>query len=247
MNDMSPPPRDHNKGPAFNPDLVDELAAKAGEVADAAGEWKDAGKIESKEQAQKANDFLSGARQIFKEIEERRKAEKQPFLDAGREIDAAFNRVKETVERAANLVKPLVETFLREQEAKERARKAEEGRKARAEAQAAERARKQAEERNDVMGQQEAEERADAAREAEAEAQKAESAKLDSATGGGKRTALRTRRYAEITNVNQAMLHYRAHPELTDTLLRLARADIRSAKGKAIKIPGFEIMEERKL
>ena len=161
-----------NNGPAFNPDLVDELATKAGEVADAAGEWKDAGKIESKEQAQKANDFLSGARQLFKEIEERRRAEKQPFLDAGREIDAAFNRVKETVERAANLVKPLVETFLREEEAKERARKAEEERKAREEAEAAERARKQAEERNDVVGQQEAEERAEAAREAEVEAQK---------------------------------------------------------------------------
>jgi hypothetical protein len=97
------------------------------------------------------------------------------------------------------------------------------------------------------VGQQEAEERAEAAREAEAEAQKAESTKLDSATGGGKRTALRTRRYVEITNVNQAMLHYRAHPEMTDLLLRLANAEVRSAKGKAIKIPGFDIKEERKL
>lgn len=247
MKDMLPPPKGHNQGPVFNPDLVDELATKAGEVADAAGEWKDAGKIESKEQAQKANDFLSGARQLFKEIEERRKVEKQPFLDAGYEIDAAFNRVKETVERAANLVKPLVEAFLREEEAKEKARKAKEERKARREAEAAEHARNQAEERNDVVGQQEAEERAEAAREAEAKAQKAESAKLDSATGGGKRTALRTHRYAEITNVNQAMLYYRAHPEMTRLLLRLANAEVRSAKGKAINIPGFDIKEERKL
>jgi FtsZ-interacting cell division protein YlmF len=247
MNDLSPPSSGHNQGPVFNPDLVEELSAKAGAVADAAGEWKDAGKIISKEQAQKANDFLSGARLLFKEIEERRKAEKQPFLDAGREIDAAFNRVKETVERSAKLVKPLVEAFLREEEAKERARKAEEERKAREEAAAAERARRQAEERNDVVGQQEAEERAKAAREAEAEAKRAESAKLDSATGGGKRTALRTSRFAVITNVNQAMLHYRDHPEMTELLLRLANSEVRSAKGKAIKIPGFEIKEERKL
>ena len=236
-----------NKGPAFNPDLVDALAAKAGKIADAAGAWKEAGKIESEEQAQKANDFLSGARQIFNEIEERRKAEKQPFLEAGREIDAAFNRVKETVERAATLVKPLVEAFLRDQEAKERALRAEQERKARAEAKDAERARRQAEERSDVLGQQEAEERAEVARGAEAEAQQAQSAKLESATGGGKRTALRTYRSAQITDINQAMLHYRARPELSDTLLRLARADIRAAKGKAITLPGFAITEERKL
>ena len=43
------------------------------------------------------------------------------------------------------------------------------------------------------------------------------------------------------------MLHYRARPELSDTLLRLARADIRAAKGKAITLPGFAIIEERKL
>lgn len=236
-----------NNGPAFNPDLVDQLAAKASEFADAAGEWKDAGKIETKEQAQKANDFVKGARRFFNEIEARRKSEKQPFLDAEREIDAAFNRPKETTKRAINLVAPLVEAFLKAEEAKERARKAEAERKAREEAEAAERARRLAEERNDVLGQQEAEERSEAAREAEAEAQKAESAKLDSATGGGKRTSLRTQRYAQITNINQALLHYRENPEMEALLLRLANAEVRAAKGKPISIPGFEIKEERKL
>jgi hypothetical protein len=247
MNDMTPAPNDHNQGPAFNPDIVAELADKARNMADVAGSWKDAGEITTREQAQQANDFLSGARKLFKDIEERRKLEKKPFYEAGRAIDAAFGEVRETVERAAGLVKPLVEAFLRAEEAKERARRAEEKRQAQAEAEQAEQARKQAEVRNDILGQQEAEKRAVAAREAEAEAQKAQSTKLDSATGGGKRTALRTRRYAEITNVNQAMLHYRAHPEMTDLLLRLANAELRAAKGKAITIPGFDIQEERKL
>lgn len=247
MNDMTPPPAGDNKGPAFNPDVLEELAKKAAELADAAGAWKDVGEITSQEQADKAGDFLTGARKMFKDIEDRRKAEKQPFLDAGREIDAAFKKVAEIVERSAKMVKPLVEAFLRAEEAKERARKAEEERKAREEAAAAEAARKQAESRNDVIGQQEAEEREAAAREAQAEAQKKESAKLGSATGGGKRTSMRTRRYAEVTNVNQAMLHYRDHPELKDVLLRLANAEVRAAKGKPITIPGFIVKEERGL
>ena len=180
-------------------------------------------------------------------MEARRKDEKQPFLDAGREIDAAFNKIKETIERAANLVKPLVETYLREKEAAERARKAEEERKAREEAEAAERARRQAEDRNDVIGQQEAEERLEEAGKAVEQAAKTESAKVGSATGGGKRTALRTHRFVRITNLNQALLHYRDHPEMTDLLLRLGNADLRAAKGKDITLPGFSTHEERKL
>lgn len=245
MNEMSGV--GHNNGPAFNPEILDSLSSKVAEIADAAGDWKDAGEIVSKAQAEKANDFLSGARKLYKSIDDRRKVEKQPFLDAGREVDAAFNSLKETVDRSAKLVKPLVEAFLRAEEAKERARKDEEARQAREDAEAAEAARRRAEARNDVIGQQQAEDQAQAAREAEAEAAKVESAKLDSATGGGKRTALRTRRYAEITNINQALLHFRDRAEVSDLLLRLANDQIRRAKGSDISIPGFEVKEERKL
>jgi hypothetical protein len=246
MNDH-PPATGHNKPPAFDPDKLAELEAKAKEFADAAGEWKEAGKIDSAEQAQKANDFLSTGRAIHKQIEETRKVEKEPFLAAGREVDSAFNSLKDIVERAAALVKPLAEAFLREQEAAERKRRDEEARKAREEAAEAERARLQAEARNDVVGQQEAEQREKAAREAEKEASKTESAKLGSATGGGKSTSLRTRRWAEITNINQAMLHYRDSPEMADLLFCLANAEVRASKGKPLTIPGFTIKEERKL
>lgn len=248
MNDQSNPPSiGDNKGPAFNPDVVDEFAAKASEFADAAADWKEAGEIENEEQAEKLSDFLKGAGKLLKDVEARRKLEKQPFLEAGKEVDDAFGVVKDLINRTGKMVKPLLETYMQKKEAAERARQAEAQRKAREEAEAAERARKQAEERNDIVGQQEAEQREAEARTAEVAATKVESAKVGSATGGGKRTSLRTRRFAEITNINQAMLHYRERPEMTDLLLRLANAEIRAAKSPDVKIPGFAVKEERKL
>lgn len=237
----------HNNPPAFNPEALDELSAKAADIADAAAEWKEAGEITTKEQAEKLNDFLAGARKTISAIEDKRKAEKAPYLEAGRKVDEAFGKQREIVERAGKLVKPLLEMFLRAQEEKERKRKAEEARKAQQQAEEAERERRQAEARNDLVGQKDAEEKAKAAAEAAAEAQRNESAKVDSATGGGKRTALRTNRWVEIVSINQAMLHYRDNPEMSSFLIRLGNADLRAAKGKEIALPGFEIKVERKL
>lgn len=96
----------HNQGSAFNPEVIEGLKSKAAEFGDAAGQWKGAGPIETEEQAAKANDFLNGARLLAKDVEARRKEEKQAFLDAGREIDAAFNDVKEFVNRSGLAVTP---------------------------------------------------------------------------------------------------------------------------------------------
>ena len=248
MNDLSNTPGiGDNNGPAFNPEVVSEFEAKAREFADAAGAWKEAGSIESDEQAAKANDFLSGTRKLAKEVEDRRKAEKQPFLDAGREIDAAFKKVINLLDGAANMVKPLQQDFLRRKEAEAAKARAEAERKAREEAEQAEAARRAAEARNDVAGQQEAEERAKAAEEEAAKAAKFESAKASSATGGGRTQSLRTVKTARITSINQAMLHYRDRPEMAELILRLANADARAAKDQEITIPGIEITIERKL
>lgn len=246
MNDMTPGMGD-NKGPAFNPEVIKDLTEKAREIADAAGEWADLKELTSKDQSEKLNDFIEGARKEHQAVEERRVDEKKPFLDAGRAIDEAFNKVKGIIKAAEEKAEPLLAAWMRKEEEEERARKAEEAQKAREAEEQAERQRKAAEARNDVVGEEEAKEAAKKAQKAQKAAQKPTKASVSSATGGGRKRSLRTRRYAEITNVSAALLHYRTNPEIADTILRLANAEIRASKGKAVEIPGIEVKEERVL
>lgn len=249
MNDLSNTPAGigDNRPPAFDPDAYDAFTAKVRDFSDAAAEWKESGAIDDKETAEKAGDFLSGARKLFKEIEEKRKAEKQPHLEAGRTIDAEFKKLTSAIETAVAWVKKPLEAYMQEQERIDRERKAEEERKARAEAEAAARAQAEAEARNDIMGQEEAKAAAEEAQQRQQEAQKVETAKVGSATGGGRRTAMRTERKAQIESVNLAFAYYRDRPEVTALLVQLANADIRAAKGADITLPGFKIITERKL
>ena len=237
----------HNNGPVFNTEVVDAFAAEATEIADAASEWAGV-EIASDTKAGELKDFLDTARAKLKEIEDRRKAEKQPFLDAGRDVDTAFNRVKDIIEKAGKLAKAPLEAYLKEQQriAEERRRAEQEA--ARKAAEEAERERMIAERNRNAAAIIEAEEKAKKAAEAAKAAAAPARAQVSSATGtGSNRTGLRNHRSAQITNINQAMLHYRGHADLAECITRLANADIRSAKGAQITIPGIDIIEEQKL
>lgn len=237
----------HNKGPVFNTDVVEAFAAEATEIADAASEWGGV-EITTETKAGELKDFLDTARAKMKEIEERRKVEKQPFLDAGREVDAAFKKVTGIIEQAGKLAKAPLEAFLREQQriADEKRRAEQEA--ARKAAEEAERERLIAERNRNAAAMAEAEEKRKEAEEAAKEAEKQRRAQVSSATGtGANRTGLRTTRSARIKNINQAMLHYRDRQELAEVITRMANADIRAAKGAAITIPGIDIIEEQKL
>jgi len=237
----------HNNGPVFNTEVVDAFAAEASEIADAASEWAKVA-IGNETKAGELKDFLDTARAKLKEIEDRRKVEKQPFLDAGRDVDTAFNRVKDIIEKAGKLAKAPLEAYLKEQQ-----RIAEERRRAEQEAalkaaEEAERERMIAERNRNAAAIIEAEEKAKKAAEAAKAAAAPARAQVSSATGtGSNRTGLRNHRSAQITNINQAMLHYRGHADLAECITRLAKADIRAAKGAKITIPGIDIIEEQKL
>lgn len=249
MNDLSntPAKMGDNRPPIYDPDIYADFDGKVRDFADAAAAWKEAGAIESQEQAEKANDFLAGARKLFKEVDDRRKVEKQPHLDAGKTIDSDFGRLKDLIEKAVAWVKTPLAAYMQEQERIAAQKRAEAEAKARAEAEAAAEAVRQAEARNDLVGAAEAEEAAKAAEKAAKAAEKIKGGQVGSATGGGRTAALRTVRHAEIANINTAFLTYRAHPEIAETLVRLANADLRSAKGADIDLPGFTIITERKL
>src|SRR5690606_29086332 len=101
------------------------------------------------------------------------------------------------------------------------------------------------------------EERAEAARKAAeiAEAQAAANAgpaRMESATGLANRRALKTKRTPVIVSLPQALLHYKAEPELAELIERFAARDLRNAptvRGhKQIpQIPGIAWNEEKVL
>ena len=237
----------HNNGPVFNTEIVEAFAAEASEIADAASEWADV-EITTATKAGELKDFLDTARAKIKEIEERRKAEKQPFLDAGREIDANFRKVAGIIEQAVKLARAPLEAFLREQQRIADEKRRAEQVAARKAAEEAERERLIAERNRNAAAMAEADEKAKKAAEARKAAEAEARVKVASATGTGtNRTGLRTVRSARLSNINQAMLHYRDRQDLHDLIVRMANADIRAAKGHSIKIPGIDIYEEQKL
>jgi hypothetical protein len=79
------------------------------------------GAITAQEHADKAANFKSLFGDLEGEAEKARKAEKEPILKAGREIDAAWNPVVELASGSKKKLASLLTPFLREQEAKARA------------------------------------------------------------------------------------------------------------------------------
>lgn len=237
----------HNRPPHFDPEEVAGYKARVADFADAAGEWLDLEKIETEEQASKLNDYITGARQLAKEIEEARKAAKQPHLDAGSAVDNAYKPLTNPLEKAVAKVKALLTAFALAKAEREEKARLEAIRKAREEHEAAEKAAREAASRNDVMGESEAEARL---KEAEKAAKKAETARptgqIASATGGGRTAALRPYYDARVIGVKQAVLWaIETHPaDVMDLLTRLANAEKRH--DKTVEIPGivFDVRKE---
>ncbi|CUH60269.1 hypothetical protein [Thalassobacter stenotrophicus] len=237
----------HNKGPVFNAEIVEAFAKEAAEIADAASVWGEKN-ISTPAEAGKLKDFLDTARSSLKEIEARRQEEKKPFLDAGREIDAAFKKITGVIEAAGKIAKAPLQEYLDEQDRIAEEQRRAEQQAARKAAEEAENERRIAERNRNAAAIAEAEEKAAAAVEAAKASEAERKTRISSATGtGNNRTSLRTVLVGRLSNINQAMLHYRERQELHDLIVRMANADIRAAKGQPIKIPGIEIFEEKKL
>lgn len=234
-----------NRPPPFDADQISELDQKVRDFTDAAGEWADLKKIETEEQAGKLVDLLSGARGLYKKIDDARKDAKKPHDDAAKAVQAAFKPLLDKMERVAKVAKSLQAAWLTEKEAEERRERERLAREAEERRIEAERLAREAESRNDIDGQVEAEAAAKAAEEMARAAQREVSTSAKSASGGGRTVALRTVREAEIANIRHLFMHFQNHPDVVDVLRRLANAEIRAAKGAPIEIPGITIIERK--
>lgn len=240
----------HNRPPVYDATAVEAFEAKVREHADAAGAWLDKGEIGSEEDAERLNDLLAGCRALAKQIDDKRKAEKEPHLAAGRAVDTAFKRLTEPLSRTMDRLKPLLTGWAQKKRAEqEAARQAEIAAARKAEEEAREAAEKAAK-RHDTMGEAEAAARLEAAQKAEREAERRKaSGAIHSATGGGRTAALRTYRAARVVNVRRAFMALEEEfgAEIAEFLEGLANRRIRAAKGKPVEIAGIEIIEEQRV
>ena len=62
--------------------------------------------------AARANDFITGAKQLAKEAEEARKAEKAPHLEAAKAVDASWEAIQTRIAKVIGLVAPPFELKL---------------------------------------------------------------------------------------------------------------------------------------
>lgn len=254
LDDSNPARPGHNSGDAMPYDLAafQPLELRAREIADAGAAWIKLPKIETEEQAQKANDFLAQVKKIEKDTEAERKAQKAPHETAGKAVDAAFKGLLDPLSKIAGPVKSKLVAFADEKrraEEVEKARLAEEARKATEES---ERLKAQAEQRGDVFGQAEAEKAAKDAAKMAKDAAKPVKAQIKSATGGGRTMAVRTIKRARITNINKAFAFFRDHADegflnaLQTEITRMAEFELRRKDGPS-EIPGIEVYEERNI
>ncbi|MBV7408734.1 hypothetical protein [Maritimibacter sp. DP1N21-5] len=240
-----PAPAGHNNPPPYDPEVIASFNRIIDEWSDAGGQWLDLGEITTEAQSNHLTDFISGGRKIAKQVEDARKAAKEPHDTAAKAVQAAFAHPEETIDRLIKAALALQAPFL----AKEQRRKEEEQRRAREEARRREEeaaaARAAAEARNDTAGIVAAEQAQKEAEKAAKVASREVKAQGKSASGGGRTTSLVTVRRAEIVSINALFMHYRDRPEVSDLLTRLATADVRDKDVDETKIPGIRVIEEK--
>lgn len=191
-----------------------------------------------------ANDLIRLCGNLSKEIDAHRKKEKQPHLDAGRAIDGTFNPLVADAKAAPNALRERLAAHLREQErkAQEEARKAQEE---------AERARIEAEAEKAVSmpaDEDEIEQHA-AAKEVQAEAAAAQADKARTAKGshGLMASGLKTKREVVVTDPVGLVRHFHKHPDVIELCHKLAKAQVRAARGGEVNIEGIAVKEVRTL
>jgi hypothetical protein len=244
-----------NNPPVVDPEMLAQARAKADEFGAKAKEWKDLGKIETKDQAEKLADFVKGARDVSKVIDGMRVAAKKPHDDAATKVQATFKPLLDGIAAMVEALKPMQEAWLKAEQKRIAEEQAVIAREAEAKRVAAEQEAAAAEQRGDFVGAAEQQAAAEEATKAVAKAEKAAAspkASVGSASGAGKAIGLKRYPKAEITNARLAALHFLDNPSLRECITQLALAAARSAGVEALQngeltIPGITLSIEERL
>jgi hypothetical protein len=170
------------------------------------------------------------------------KAEKQPHLDACREVDDKF-RFRETVKDWGARLRTVFENWMRAEEAKARAEAEKKHREELAKAQA-ERERIEAERKKKL-----ADDPVAALTDDEPEMPELplapEPIKINAGGGVGRAAGLKTVYVGEIVDYEATIKHYRNHPDVRAVIEKLVARAVKSDKTEA-NIPGVKVTEDRR-
>ena len=181
-----------------NPPAVEAMALHVEGLFKLVSDTTDGAEVATDEQEAALDSLLSDVKQAAKDAEATRKAEKEPHLEAGRQVDAAWKPIKDRLDMAAGEIKRLLTPY---RVAKQKAREEAE-RKAREEAEAKEAAaRAKLQEPEHLQARFDAEEELKAASKLKAVA----NCTAREATG------LRTRKIVTVTDHRAALLWMAKH------------------------------------
>lgn len=201
-------------------------------------------KVETQDQANKIGVLSKRIAGISKRATDLHKVEKQPHLDAGRNVDNKWRELKEDPDALSKKLKRHIDAYLQEQQRIEldRQRKArEEAERIQREADAARIAAEQASAKNDNSA-------SEAAAEAERLAQQAAAAEREtqarnaSAGRTGAKVSLRTFVFAEITDFDKLLLALKDRAEIKELVETLANRAARSG----VELAGMVIKSEQR-
>lgn len=211
-----------------------EFSKRVSDFCDAAGAWADLKQIGSEAQAERLNDFITGASRLEKAVDAARVEAKEPWKQRGEAVDAAFNPLRAKLDKVALAMKPLKADWLKREKDRKEREAAEKKRLADEALEAARKLKAEAEARNDFSGAAEAEALEKAAQKDVKKADKPVRVSVGSATGAGRASGLRTVWHAEITNIRAVFMHFQDNPRVVEVLQSLADAEARGGR----EVPG---------
>ncbi len=238
-----------------------ELLDRAEALKETGNKWINERPTFTDETAPKANSFLEQLTKFSKKVETTRKAEKEPILQQGRELDARFKALTEALSPIVKTMKERMTVYLKEQDRLRR----EEAERVRAdalkkenEAKEAARIAREAEENanaggnagtdTDVVGlQADADAKIEEAQTTAAQAEQLAQAKSKVQGDMGNARGLKTYWKATITDPDKAVDHFKKHPDLLAVVQKLADGIARSPASRHQEIPGIEITSEERV
>ncbi len=240
-----------NDMPGKNYDIVTDLRDRYGEIAGRADELIDAATrvpavIDSDELAGKVGDYVKQVMACVKNAEAGRVKEKEPHLEAGRQVDAWFKKITGQLETVKTTIERRLTMYLREKEAAERRAREEAARlereaaeRARAEAEAAEKAIRDAASMEDAIAAEERRKKAQADADKAAKEAAAKPAELSRNRGDmGSVASLRT--FWDMADLDiaaldlEALRHHIPREALEKAVRSLIRSGVRELRGVRI-------------
>lgn len=243
MNEM-PLPRDHNRPPITEAlaDAYRSLKTEVEQIAERAN--KTPRKIATEDDLDAVGTLVKDVGALIRKVDDRRKTEKQPFLDGGREVDGFFATMTDRLDRIRQTFQKAADDHAREKAAAERRAREEEARRLREEE---EQKRRDAEAAKRASTQErkidEAERLAERAAEAEAAARASAADLTRMRTGSGTLATAATEWTFEITDYEAIPLD-RLRPYFKrEEVEKAIRSLVRTHKG-ASALPGVRVFED---